>query len=448
MVQKQQELSSEDKPGKYGHAPFSVDDIELELESRYGSLIAQNKALEEEKKLSIKRLADTTARLETLQDHNDVLQDRLKAAEDGLSGAVKEAVAVKAISNLEAKVHEQDELIASQEAQIEQDRIEKARLRKDLDRLSSASNLAAQLQDEIKEFKYENLELTKKANTVERFKQKLEQQRNFEVTIRNLESANEDLRDRVKDFELLKRRNDSLEVTNKQYENTLSEREIEIFELSSRKRTVEQENAGRQRSIAKMEAERLAAENHISELQEQLNRHHSVTSPLRPSLPTLEDELEESEQIDIRNDFEISKLKAENQLLRGNAAAAQENASLRLQLEEAERLRKSLEARCKDLFEKHVISSQQIKAMLEASTAEGLVKYVNIAMLIGPLSMLTPEYYSSQAYSELHKQHLETSEQKAALERGYHELETELEDLKRRLLTVTTDRELLLIIPF
>jgi protein HOOK3 len=388
-----------------------------------------------------RRLADIITRLETLQDHNDVLQIRLRAAEDGLSGATKDVDAAKAIRSLEAKVHEQDELIASQEVQIEQDRIEKMKLRKDVDRLTAASGLAAQLQDDIKELKYENLELTKKANTVERFKQKLEQQRSFEITIRTLETANEELRDRLKDFELLRHHNDSLEATNKQYENTLSEREIEIFELSSRKRTVEQENANRQRTIAKLEAERLAAENHISELQDQLNRQQSVTTTLEPSVPTLEDELEQSEQSDTRNDFEISKLKAENQLLKGNAAAAQENATLRLQLEEAERLRKSLEAKCKDLFEKHVISSQQVTAVLEASTAEGLVKGVNAALLIGSLSMLTPEYYSSQVYSELRKQHLATSDQKAELERRCRELEAELQNARRELLTATTDRK-------
>jgi protein HOOK3 len=388
-----------------------------------------------------KRLADITTRLETLQDHNDVLQIQLRAAEDGLSSATKDADAMKAIRSLEAKVHEQDELIASQEVQIEQDRIEKTKLQKDVERLNTASNLATQLQDGIKELKYENLELTKKANTVERFKQKLEQQRNFEIAIRTLETANEDLRDRLKDFELLRHRNDSLEATNKQYENTLSEREIEIFELSSRKRTVEQENADRQRTIAKLEAERLAAENHISELQDQLSKQQSVTATLGPSVPTLEDELEQSEQLDTRNDFEISKLKAENQLLKGNAAAAQENAILRLQLEDAERLRRLLEAKCKDLFEKHVISSQQVTAILEASTAEGLVQSVNAALSVGPLFMLTPEYYSSQAYSELRKLHLETSEQNAALQKRCRELEAELENARRELLAATTDRK-------
>lgn len=443
IQQKQQEVKNAASNSSNGQPEISshpVTDFELEFEDRYSDLIKQKKTLEQEKDQLKKQMADMVTRLERLQDNNDHLQESLTVAEDKLRGAARDRDAADVIRSLEAKLREQDELIANQEGQFEQDRIEKTRMRKEIDRLKSTSDLVVQLQDDNKELRFQNVELTKKANTLDRYKQKLESQRDFQTDMKTLELDNEELQLRLKDFELLKHRNETLEATHLQFQNTLARREMEIFELSSQKKTLDEEKADLQRAVIRLEEVRAADEEHIAELQEQLvDRTQTVTSPTGPSLGSLEAELEQSET-GKRTSLEVSRLRAENQLLKGNATAAQDAAALRIQLEEQERIRKREEQKYNELFEKHVIASQQVKAILEASTAEGLVKGVDAAMLIGQLEMLTPEYYSSEAFANLRKSYLNSTEKLSAAEKRIHDLEAELESTKRELLSAHNDR--------
>jgi protein HOOK3 len=444
IQQKQQEIqnaASTSSNGQAGIGGHPVNDWELEFEFRYGDLIKQKKTLEEEKDRLKKQMADMATRLERLQDNNDHLQESLTAAEDKLQGAARDRDAADVIRSLEAKIREQDELIANQEGQFEQDRIEKTRMRKEIDRLKSTSDLVIQLQDDNKELRFQNVELTKKANTLDRYKQKLESQRDFQTDMKTLELDNEELQLRLKDFELLKHRNETLEATHLQFQDTMARREMEIFELSSQKKTLEEEKAGLQRAVIRLEEIRTADEDHIAELQEQLvDRTQTVTSPTGPSLGSLEAELVQSET-GTRTSLEVSRLRAENQLLKGNATAAQDAVALRIQLEEQERIRKREEQKYNELFEKHVIASQQVKAILEASTAEGLVKGVDAAMLIAQLEMLTPEYYSSEAFANLRKSYLHSTEKLSTAEKRIHDLEAELESTKRELLSAHNDRK-------
>jgi protein HOOK3 len=380
--------------------------------------------------------------MERLQGNNEQLQQRLTAAEDAISHVAKDEDSAQVIKSLEARLQEQDELISTQEGQLELDRDQKSRMKHELDRLKDAADRVILLEEDIKELEQQNLELTKKANTVDRFKQKLEAQRDLELEVQQLEIQNEDLRLRTKDFELLKHRNASLEATHSQFQDNLGKREMEIFELSSLKKTLEEEKAELQRKLARMEDMRIADENHIADLQEQLNsKQVSITSPNGTSLGNLEDELAQISNTDTRTNLEVSRLRAEIQLLKSNSASAQDAATLRIQLEEAERIRKREETKYNELFEKHVIATQQVTAILDASTAEGLVKGVNAAMLTGQLQMLTPEYYSTEAFSNLRKSYLSSTEKLSAAERKIQELEAELETAKRDLLVATNDRK-------
>lgn len=439
---KQQELQSATtgppNDGPEEGAP-PANDYELDFEARYSELIARKKNVEQDLERINKRNADLTTRIERLQDHNDLLQEQLTAAKDELSSISRDRDAAEVIKGYEAKIREQDELIANQEGQLEQDRIERTNMRKEIDRLQSISDMVVRFEDENKELRYQNAELTKKSNTLDRYKQKLESQRDFQTDLKTLELDNEELRLRLKDFEAVKIRNESLEATHKQFQNTIGKLEEEIFELSRLKKTVNEEKADLLREIRRIEEMRAADEKHIEELQEQLvDRPQSVVSPVGLSMASLEDELEET-QAGTRTSLEVSRLRAENQLLKGNATAAQDAAALRIQLEEEERLRKREQAKYNELYEKHVIASQQVTAILEASTAEGLVKGINAAMLIGRLDLLTPEYYSTEAFADLRKSYFNTAEKLRITENRTRELEAELEQTKRELLRLNTD---------
>jgi protein HOOK3 len=216
---------------------------------------------------------------------------------------------------------------------------------------------------------------------------------------------------------------------------------MEIFELASQKKTLEEERADLERAIERLEELRAADERHLEEMQEQLvDRPQSISSAVGVSMGNLEDELEQT-QVGSRNSLEVSRLRAENQLLKGNATAAQEAAALRIQLEEEERMRKREQVKYNELYEKHVIASQQVTAILNASTSEGLVKGIDAAMFIGQLELLTPEFYSTEAFATLRKSYLKSTEKLTAAENRIHQLEADIESTKRELLNARNDRK-------
>ena len=62
-------------------------------------------------------------------------------------------------------------------------------------------------------------------------------------------------------------------------------------------------------------------------------------------------------------------------------------------------------------------------------------------MLTCQLEMLTPEYYSSEAFANLRKSYLNSTEKLSATEKRIHDLEAELESTKRELLSAHNDRK-------
>ncbi len=158
IKQKQKEVDGILNAAPTPHEPEQLaptsNDFELEFEERYASLITQKKALELDKEKLKKEIADMATRLGRLQENNGLLQERLTTAEEGLRTVARDGDTAKVIRNLEAKIREQDDLIANQEGQVEQDRLEKLRMRKELERLASANERAVQLEDEVKELKY------------------------------------------------------------------------------------------------------------------------------------------------------------------------------------------------------------------------------------------------------------------------------------------------------
>lgn len=424
------ESGSDDRTYQVPTSP--VSDIELQLEIRYATILKQKRTVEQEKERLQKQMADVTTRLGRLQENNDHLQERLKETEDRLSLPIRDDATARLIKRLEDKIREQDELIEVQEGQFEEDREEKARIRRELEGLRTAATRIIQLEDELKELKFQNVELAKKANTVDRFKQKLEVQKGLEHDLKNLELENEELKFHYRNYNQVKQRNESLEATHLQFQNSIAKAEMEIFEIGSQKKMLDEEKAVLQRSLATLDERRVHDEQFILDLQEQLL---SKSSPITKN--SLEDELENSDQAARQNNLEVSRLKAENVLLKGNAFAAQENSSLRAQLEEAAAHRKVIETKYRDAFEKEAISQQQLRAMM--NSVDDNSKFVEIAMSVGRFVLLTPEYYRQQAFLDLKNAHIRTTEQLSTLQKNYNAIEAELESTKREYLSATSD---------
>lgn len=424
--------------GLYEPPPQAANnDIELELEIRYASILKQKRQLEQENDRIRNQMADITTRLEHLQESHDTLRDRLVETEDKLRAPQRDDDTQMFIRRLEDKIREQDELIESQEGQVDQDRDEKARMRRELESLRKAAKRTIQLEDELKELRLESIELAKKANTADRFKQKLEGQKALENDLKNIEYENEELRAMLRDYTKIKERNESMEQTQILYQNSIAKAEMEIFEIHNQKKHLDQEKAELERELSSMEDRKAHDEQLIQDLQDELRLKDSAGA----GISSLEDELESEDATQRATNLEISRLRAEIAVLKGNAFAAQENGTVRAQLEEAMAYRKVIEAKYRDAFEKEAISQQQLRLMM--SSVEDNTKFVELAMSVGRLALLTPEYYRHQAFIDLKLAHGRLTEDFAALQKKYDTLNEEHNETERQLLETSSDLKLI-----
>lgn len=357
------------EPGSYEPPQDPNTDIELQLEVRYASILQQKRRLELENDRMRNQMADITTRLEHLQESHDTIRGRLVETEDKLRAPQRDDDTAMFIKRLEDKIREQDELIESQEGQVDQDREEKTKMRRELETLRKATERTIQLEDELKELRLESIELAKKANTADRFKQKLEAQKALENDLKNVEYENEELRSMLRDFNKIKARNQTLEQTHLQFQNSIAKAEMEIFEIHSQKKHLDMQKAELESALEIAEARRAHDEQFIADLQEQIQS----SSPERDGF-SLEDELETEDATQKATSLEISRLRAEIAALKSNATTAQESGALRTQLEEAMAYRKIIEAKYRDAFEKEAISQQQLRLMM--SSMEDNTKFV------------------------------------------------------------------------
>lgn len=415
----------------YQPPPSKATPDEFQLEYRYGVLLGQKRGAEQENERLLKQTADLTTRLTHLQENNDSLQDHLRDAEDRLNAPIRDDETNHRIRRLEDDIRERDEVIESQEGQLEQDRDKMARMARELSNLKDADSRLIQLQDEIKELEFRNDELTKKANTVDRYKNKLEVQKDLQKNFKDLELENEEMKAQFQNFDKLVERNSSLEASQRQYQNSISKAEMEIFEIGSQKKMLEAENAELRYSLSTHEEKTAQYEQALFELREQ-----SPLPEISPHGQTLAEQMQNSDA-DRQSSLENFRLKAENALLKGNTLAAQENSSLRAQLEEADAHRKVIEGKYREAFEKEVITQQQLREMM--NLVDDNKKLVNVAMSIGALTLLTPEYYRDQAFVELKRSHMSVTEQLVVLQKQLTALEGDYEEAKRELLMATAD---------
>nr|XP_036584189.1 microtubule binding protein [Colletotrichum truncatum]KAF6793578.1 microtubule binding protein [Colletotrichum truncatum] len=338
-------------------------DVDLAME-------ADNIRLRSELDKKGKLLADMETRLGHLQESYDDLKDEvvakgreLEAFHSAQDGAGKEV-----IRSLELKLREQDELIANQEAQAEDDRIAKERLASEVSALKAKTQKLEALDDEVKELRFKNEELSRKANMVERYKQKLEAQSTLSKEMDNLLYEKEQMQRDLIEYEKVLKRNQALEQTNEQYASKLRDYELQYVELDTQRRALHDDTMQLRARLASLDAQRLSDERLIAELQEQINSGtgQSAMSPDAASAGfSLEQELDSAGSSAPPNlSLEVSRLKAENNLLRNGMGFASENARLRQDLEDERRQRERLQGTYNDTFEKHQLAEAQVSALI------------------------------------------------------------------------------------
>ncbi|KAF7942692.1 uncharacterized protein EAE97_006146 [Botrytis byssoidea] len=328
----------------------------LDLEEKYSAVSMEHAALK-------KRNADLITRLENLSESRDHLLDETKE-QDRLIKQLQETVnhggKSEYISRLEKRLEDSEQLIANQEQQLEDARVNRELKNKELVSIKHTRDL--ETQDRLKELEVENSALLKRANKVEHYEKKLAQQNAIEKENARLREQLDVLQENQKDYDKVHMENELLKTTRREYMKVLEGQENTITDLKNKGMALEEELRSRMEEIELHLERQRHDEKYINELQERVDSH----SPEEPSGGgfSLEDELNRSDSPNEPNpSLEISRLKAELQVLKSNEGG-KANAELRAELQKAEMEIRRLREKTQELKEAHAISQDQISTIM------------------------------------------------------------------------------------
>ncbi|EWG52766.1 hypothetical protein FVEG_11397 [Fusarium verticillioides 7600] len=363
-------------------AVMEARDIDLLVEE-------QNAALRSQLDLTKRQLSDYITRLDHLQTSHEELRfdkeknDRelevlRKATIDGANNA-------EMIKNLEVQVHDQMELIARHEETIRRDERIKSQLEAEVLKLTEKCKEAEELRDQATEWKHKAEDLEKKANTAERYKQKLESQQHLVKEVQNLQYEKTELQDQIKILLEDQDRGNRTRKAEDELTKMITQSEQHLWDERSQKNQLMKDIAALEDEVIRLRARQSHDENFIKDLQEQLESGGAAQSAEPGVLGlagNLEDELndaatEDGQPSQVNLPLELSRLKAENDLLRSTVGSG-DTAPLRRELDEEKRQRAHLQKNYNDIFEKHAVLHDQMEALINNMTGEGTKAFLNI----------------------------------------------------------------------
>ncbi|VUC19811.1 unnamed protein product [Clonostachys rosea] len=359
--------------------------IDAVMEARDMDLLVeeQNAALRQQLEATKKNLSDYITRLEYLQLSHEELRyekeknDReleilRKATQDGANSA-------ESVKVLEAQVHEQMEIIARNEETIRAHEKAKSQLESEVQRLTQKSIQADDLRDQVTEWKHKAEELEKKANTADRYKQKLESQQHLVKEVQNLQYEKADLQDQLRSLVDDRERNSRTKKAEDELTKMITQSEQHLWDERSQKNQLIRDVAALEEELMRLKAQRTHDESYIQDLQEQI-QHGGATETLtqgEESLGVEGSSLNLAAELDNASSdgqplipLELSRLKAENDLLRRTMGSTGDAALLRRELEDERNQREHLQNNFNEIFEKHTLAQGQIDALMEDKIGE------------------------------------------------------------------------------
>ncbi|THV49812.1 hypothetical protein BGAL_0178g00190 [Botrytis galanthina] len=407
----------------------------LDLEEKYSAISMEHAALK-------KRNADLITRLENLSESRDHLLDETKE-QDRLIKQLQETVnhggKSEYISRLEKRLEDSEQLIANQEQQLEDARVNRELKNKELVSIKHTRDL--ETQDRLKELEVENSALLKRANKVDHYEKKLAQQNAIEKENARLREQLDVLQENQKDYDKVHMENELLKTTRREYMKVLEGQENTITDLKNKGMALEEELRSRMEEIELHLERQRHDEKYINELQERVDSH----SPEEPSGGgfSLEDELNRSDSPNEPNpSLEISRLKAELQVLKSNEGG-KANAELRAELQKAEMEIRRLREKTQELKEAHAISQDQISTIMGdrsfLPTDEALVTAVDKMMNIGPFQLTLDDFHRERAKSSGQSLYRDATKEIERLNLAINELTAKLTSSERDLLRARAD---------
>ncbi|TLS24797.1 hypothetical protein PpBr36_08077 [Pyricularia pennisetigena] len=405
----------------------STRDLELQMEEdRARMLMLQKQNADLNTRLDHAQLA-----CEDLKDRNAALLGELDDARKSQSGN-----ADARIKYLENHIRELDELIATQEMTISEDKEALARCRNEIAQLSKTAEKAQSLEDEVKVLTNENAELSKKANVAARYKDKLERLKHSEKDIETLNYVISGLEDKVKILEKEQLRAEAQEKIIGNYREWQQRHETDLNDMREQKNMLADQLAHRTQELQRLLDQRALDESLINELREQIAGTGDV--PLSQS-PELGAQRDESQHEVAALKLEIQKIKAENNLLRNNMGIASATDQLRAELEASKRNEARLTDKLHEVRKDYAVAQDQLQGLLNNTTDEGYVRIMDKAKDPLFLINLDANEYRSQLFRDLQRTMFQSRQDRDKAQEQARKLEAEVKDRDRELLALKTD---------
>lgn len=272
------------------------------------------------------------------------------------------------VLNLQRQLQESNDLIASQEQQLNTNDTLRRQQNAELTSLRSEAKRLTVLDDEVRELKTENATLARKANRADHFEKKIESLVSIQKENEKLKETNEVLIANMREWDQVHAELAKMQNSVERYQKMHTNQELDIVELERRIKIYQQETNKQKDELDDLKAQRENEERFYTEKIEELTVGHQGI-PESPTVAvvnkTLEQELDDDGPVVPVQSFEVSRLKAENQVLK-NAAGG----TVKLELEELERARKQLDENLRKLTEEHIILQDQFKALVNGSEVE------------------------------------------------------------------------------
>jgi len=395
-----------------------------------------------------KQNADLQSRIDKLLDTREAVLHDLRVAQDELTSErrARGSDASGAVRDLRNEIREKMAEIDRLEDLVQKETLRSTRFEKENEALRAKAERLKDFEDKVLLLEHETKQQQQQIKGLENYKKKAQDLTIIQQRNRVLDEQIMQLEQDLKEFEELKMSNRRLQKEIEEKAKVLANNEQEIIYTIQSKNVLQDANEELKRRIEYLESRRQLDESTIKELQEQLQladvpQTVSHSPGASTSKFNLEQELETSDPL-VTLRVEISRLKAENNVLRNNMAVSSENEKLRGELDSANQKVDHYRLKCTEAMEKQAVSQEQINAMINGLTGEESVQAINAALSISGLDPLMPSFFRTTAFVNMRRELLDATKNVEAYQKRVQELERATADKDRELIHVKTDRKL------
>ena len=406
--------------------------------------------LKEKNEVLKKQNADLQSRIDKLLDTREAVLQDLRVTQDELTAEKRArgndaSTAVRDLRNeLREKIAEIDRL----EDLLDKESQRATRFEKENEALRAKAELLKEYEDKVTVLEHETKHQQQQIKGLENYKKKAQDLTVIQQRNRVLDEQIMSLEQDLKELEDVKLSNRKLQKEIEEKAKVLANNEQEIIYTIQSKNVLQDSNEELKRRVEYLESKRQLDESTIKELQEQLQvsdivpqgMHHSP-SPSGSKF-NLEQELETTTDPVVALRVELSRLKAENNILRNNMTVASENERLRGDLDSANQKVDHYRLKATEAMEKQAVTQEQFQAVIDGLTGEELVLGIDALLNHSEFRILMPGFFRSAAFVNMRQNLLDATKEVETYRKRVYELETAAADRERELIHIKTDRTL------